>query len=268
MLRSVNPKKRGFTLIELLVVISITALLLGLLMPALSLARSQARTALCRSQVRQLVLANLGYANENEGRFVPAASDLRTNSRRWHGTRLYKTEPFDPNGGPLKSYLGGDALRECPAFRRYFRSDNWDDSYEKGCGGYGYNKTYVGSRHWDQRYVGMPEEACQETSSLAELKRPAQTLMFSDTAMAKAERLIENSFAEPPVAYWTGHPYETSTPSIHFRHHKESCIGWSDGHVSQLPMGTPEGENVYGLVSADYKLGWFWPKDNSLFDLE
>jgi prepilin-type N-terminal cleavage/methylation domain-containing protein len=263
-----NPKRSGFTLIELLVVISITVLLLGLLMPALSLARSQARTVVCRSQLRLLVLANLGYAGEYQGHFVPAASDLRANSRRWHGARLNKTEPFDPNGSPLRSYLGGGAVKECPAFGQYFRSDNWEDNYEQGCGGYGYNKTYIGSRHWDERLLGLAEEACQQTTSLAEVKRPAQTLMFCDTAMAKSERLIEYSFAEAPWDAWAGRSYETNTPSIHFRHHKESCIGWSDGHVSRLAMGEPEGENVYGMVSADFKLGWFEPKDNSLFDLE
>lgn len=263
-----NPKRTGFTLIELLVVISITALLLGLLMPALSLARSQARTAVCRSQIRQLVLANVGYAGEYQGRFVPAASDLRANSRRWHGTRLNKTEPFDPNGSPLRNYLGGGAVKDCPAFGKYYRSAIWEENYEQGCGGYGYNKTYIGSRHWDERFLGMSEEACQQTTSLEELKRPAQTLMFSDTAMAKGERLIEYSFAEPPLDFWAGRAYETSTPSIHFRHHREACIGWSDGHVSQLAMGAPEGMNVYGMVSADYNLAWFQPKDNSLFDLE
>jgi len=263
-----NPKRTGFTLIELLVVISLIALLMGLLMPALGLARSQARTAVCRSQLRQLVLANLGYAGEYEGRFVPAASDLRANSRRWHGTRLNKTDPFDPNGSPLRSYLGGGAVKECPAFGQYFRSDNWEDNYEKGCGGYGYNKAFIGSRHWDERFAGMPDEACKQTTSLEELGQPAQTLMFCDTAMAKGERLIEYSFAEPPFDFWSGRLYETNTPSIHFRHHGETCIGWSDGHVSRMEMGEPEGENVYGMVSAQYKLAWFKPKDNSLFDLE
>ena len=57
-------RRRAFTLIELLVVISIIALLIALLLPALQQARSAARDAVCKSQVRQVGLAALGYAGD------------------------------------------------------------------------------------------------------------------------------------------------------------------------------------------------------------
>jgi prepilin-type N-terminal cleavage/methylation domain-containing protein/prepilin-type processing-associated H-X9-DG protein len=58
----------GFTLIELLVVISIIALLMALLLPALSRARQQARAVVCQSRLRQLGLNFSMYAQENDGR--------------------------------------------------------------------------------------------------------------------------------------------------------------------------------------------------------
>ncbi len=60
-------KQDGFTLIELLVVIAIIALLMGILMPALSRARGQARMAACSAQLRQYGLAWDQYAGDNNG---------------------------------------------------------------------------------------------------------------------------------------------------------------------------------------------------------
>ena len=51
----------GFTLIELLVVIAIIALLMAILMPALSKARDQARTIVCRSNLKQYGIALLTH---------------------------------------------------------------------------------------------------------------------------------------------------------------------------------------------------------------
>ena len=59
----------GFTLIELLVVISIIALLMAVLLPALGAARKHARSVVCQSNLRQWGTTFDLYAEENEGRF-------------------------------------------------------------------------------------------------------------------------------------------------------------------------------------------------------
>ncbi|MHC4241506.1 MAG: type II secretion system protein [Planctomycetota bacterium] len=58
--------KKGFTLIELLVVIAVIALLMGILMPALNIARDQGRKASCMSNMRQVGIALAMYQNEYE----------------------------------------------------------------------------------------------------------------------------------------------------------------------------------------------------------
>ena len=67
--KTCRRKSRAFTLIELLVVISIVALLIGMLLPALKKAKENARITLCLSNLRQISNGLHIYANEYDGRF-------------------------------------------------------------------------------------------------------------------------------------------------------------------------------------------------------
>ena len=63
--------RRGFTLIELLVVIAIIAILAAILFPVFAKAREKARQSSCLSNIKQLGLAELQYAQDYDECFSP-----------------------------------------------------------------------------------------------------------------------------------------------------------------------------------------------------
>ena len=276
MIRFMRKKEsNAFTLIELLIVISIIALLTAILMPVLGAARSGSRALACKSNLRQLVIANIGYATENDGFYVPAASDMWDNAglHRWHGQRDALGEPFDPLRGPLIGYLADGRVKECPLKMEFVKGQDWNTNFEQGGGGYGYNMAYIGSRT-SQGTAGSVQawkDSYAMTARMTEIAAPALTLMFADTAMANSGKsLIEYSFAEPPFTVYNGRPVTEfyMSPSIHFRHRGQTNIGWADGHIDRCRMANSDDKNAYGVESADMKLGWFEPLNNTLFDLE
>jgi len=117
-MRKVNgPRNKGFTLIELLVVISIIALLLSILMPALNKARASGRAVVCMSNLRQFGVATQTYVAANKD-VLPLVTE-----RFWSSGLLV---PKGNDGGRGWSWAGllhntggfGIASFHCPADQR------------------------------------------------------------------------------------------------------------------------------------------------------
>lgn len=245
----------GFTLPELLVVIAVMALLGSLVVPALQGSLRRGQQARCLVNLRELVAANVLYAQDH-GYYSPASDAHGSNNKRWHGARASVAEPFQASNGFLTPYLGpSKAVRTCPAAQ--FPAGG----FEAGCGGYGYNAVGVGSRSYTEGFNYLSDRFGTAPGCL---QKPSHTVMFTDSAYLANNGLAEYSFAEP-YRFLTDSPpvqeYGKTVPSIHFRHDLCAGVAWCDGHVSAEKLVNTQKAGGYEKNN----LGWL-TLDNSLFD--
>ncbi len=139
------PRSRdtGFTLIELLVVISIIALLIGILLPALGAARAAGRNVACLSNLRQLGIAANAYAVDNKQLLFPPTDgsdspDAVTLEPTWWGWKLsgylYKVSgripPEDQAAAQLlQDQLPEDSAFDCPEAPDYRPFESYHQQY-------------------------------------------------------------------------------------------------------------------------------------------
>jgi type II secretory pathway pseudopilin PulG len=218
-----TASRPAFTLIELLVVGATVALLAGLLMPAGAMVRAAARAAACRSNQRQIALAALAYAGEQEGLLPPLALD---GSSAFGATSQWYTNLL-ANAGlveiPKWAYPGAQAYGDVRS--GVFRCPGWTATRMQNGGGYGYLQTWAAA-HAFKCTAGSA--AIPGVSLRLGSARPGQILLTDDEYGAANPSLPGKSdigVVCPGCGGWSA----GSGPSP--RHRGQASLVCLDGHV-------------------------------------
>ncbi len=133
------PKfNRGFTLIELLVVIAIIGILAGILLPVLSRARESARKTQCMSNVKQIGMGLIMYANENNEVFPSDTTTVVARPAMRSLNLIYDTYVSDN-----KVFNCTSDTSVSPASNAGMSVSTADDSFDQDECSYGYDYTHT-----------------------------------------------------------------------------------------------------------------------------
>jgi len=227
----------GFTLIELLVVIAIIAVLAAILFPVFAQAKAAAKKTVCASNIKQLSLANVMYANDYDG-LVYALAYINGQGVEvfWNcglPDPFVGDKPCDNTLGAIYTYSRNAGILDCPMVTALVAP------------------IPLGIANTCSFGRNVPN------SNIDTYSNPAETIAFADVTalIGSTGQLVRSATANKPISN------PPSPPNINGGHAGQANVGWYDGHAKAMHVSLrPAAYYTGSLLStpdkwAQYNLG-------------
>jgi prepilin-type N-terminal cleavage/methylation domain-containing protein len=217
---------RAFTLIELLVVISIIALLISILLPALTGARHTARRIQCSTNVRQLNQAYINYAIDNKDRL--AGGDVRDpTASPWYAPWVLPGNYGPSNDATLnyKAIRGGLLYPYLNTPRSYHCPEDTGTHYQ----------SYAINIFMNGEWLRNPTsaEAMRSATRLSQVRASTKTMVFLEEADYRTDpNIYDTSVNTYNMGSWMNNTTGDSWIDIPALFHLRGTVfSFADGHA-------------------------------------